>query len=135
MKKFLLIDDDRVFHLISSKMLERSGYGVQVKTMLSAIDALDYIKGCKRAYDLPDVILLDIRMPEMDGFQFLDVFYTLKFPENKTIVVYLLSSSIDSRDIEKAGTYKLLKGFLSKPLKQSDVKDIFHNLAAEEEMT
>lgn len=128
MSKFLLIDDDRVFHLISSKIIERSGRPVQIKTTLSAIDALEFLKGCNRAYDLPDIILLDIRMPEMDGFGFLDVFYTLKFPENKEIIVYLLSSSVDSRDIEKAATYTKLKGFLSKPLKETDLKEIFKEL-------
>ncbi|MCU0374479.1 MAG: response regulator [Chitinophagaceae bacterium] len=128
MSKFLLIDDDRVFHLISSKIIERSGRPVQIKTTLSAIDAIDFLKGCQRAYELPDVILLDIRMPEMDGFEFLDVFYTLNFPKNKEIIVYLLSSSVDSRDIEKAATYTKLKGFLSKPLKETDLKEIFKEL-------
>jgi CheY-like chemotaxis protein len=128
MYKFLLIDDDRVFHLISSKIIERSGREVQIKTTLSAIDALEYLKSRNRAYELPDIILLDIRMPEMNGFEFLDIFYTLTFPENKEIIVYMLSSSVDSRDIQKAATYSKLKGFLSKPLKEADLKEIFKEL-------
>ncbi len=117
MRHFLLIDDEEVFNMVSKYSVEMSGLAKDIDAFTSAEKALEFIENKLRNKEKCDfVILLDIRMPVMDGFEFLDEFSKYKNDECMGCDVYMLSSSIDSSDIEKAGTYPFVKGYLSKPL-------------------
>jgi len=69
----------------------------------------------------PNYLFLDLNMPEMTGWDFLDIFK----PKNIGPKVYILSSSVDERDITKASSYSIVKKYLSKPLIKSYIKSIF----------
>lgn len=125
MKKCYLIDDDKIFNLISSKMIERSGWDVAVSIFNNAEIALDTIfQNLNQTENLPDIILLDIRMPEMDGLSFLEKLSNVHSEFLNDLKVFMLSSSLDERDIQAANKYKVVKGFLNKPLSIFDLEEI-----------
>lgn len=129
MKQCFLIDDEPIFNLISSKVISRSGWNGEVRVFISAKSAFEEItKLIIGGVDLPDLIFLDIRMPDMDGFAFLEELKTLPEEPVNTMSIYMLTSSLDQRDIVRSRFFPNVKGFLSKPLDALTVKDIFHHL-------
>lgn len=125
MKKYLLIDDEEIFNFIHSEVIHNLSSEAEVLSYTSANEALDYLKACMLNNEKwPDYIFLDIRMPEMNGFEFLDhlkVFNSNSFDNTK---VYMLSSSLDDRDVELALSYPFVKGFREKPLSDSILNEI-----------
>ena len=128
MQHCYLIDDEPIFNLISSKIISRSGWQGEVRVFISARTALEEIKMhiTNEGY-LPDFIFLDVRMPEMDGFQFLEELNNLPKEPLKYIRVFMLSSSLDQKDIVRSQQFPMVKSFLSKPLDIQTIKEIFYN--------
>lgn len=112
---FFLIDDSAFDLFIYEKLLIKSGITNSVKTFNSARDALKYLTS--HAESLPDIIiLLDLQMPDMNGFEFIDEFDQLPEPLRQKIRIFMLSSTIDTRDIEKAKASQHIIDLLPKPL-------------------
>jgi CheY-like chemotaxis protein len=125
MDRCYLIDDDKIFNLISSKMIERSGWNCEVMAFNSAELALNQLtQDLNNPELLPSLILLDIRMPDMDGIAFLQKLNELQSNLIDNMKVYMLSSSLDERDIQVAKQFSMVKGFLSKPLSIDDLNQI-----------
>lgn len=96
-----------------------------MRVFISAKSALEEIRQhITQQGVIPDIIFLDIRMPEMDGFQFLDELKNLPKDPLKYLNVFMLTSSLDQKDIVRSREYPMVKGFLSKPLDMLTVKDI-----------
>jgi CheY-like chemotaxis protein len=117
-KHVLLIDDNEIDNFISEYIITKSKIAEKVSVKTSAIEALDYLKKLIGNSDiLPDLIFLDIKMPIMDGFGFLEEFS--KFPEtiNNQCSIVMLSSSSDQDDVDSAFKHHAVKKFLTKPLK------------------
>lgn len=120
-KSILIIDDNEIDIYIHQKIIEASGLVERVQSFKNAIDALNYFKLIeeKNAYYrlfAPQIILLDLNMPIMDGFQFLNEFDKFKIFKQKPIDIFLLSSSTNPMDIENANNNKSCNGVVSKPL-------------------
>ncbi len=116
-KRVLLIDDNQIDNIINKKILENQNFADQILTFQSAKDALEYLKNHSTNSDLfPDFILLDIRMPEMDGFEFLNEFEVLESEFKKSCHIYILSSSLDPIDQRKVAENKYVIKFIGKPL-------------------
>lgn len=112
---FFLIDDSAFDLFIYEKLLIKSGITNSVKTFNSARDALKHLIG--QAENLPDtIILLDLQMPDMNGFEFIDEFDQLPEALRQKIRIFMLSSTIDTRDIEKAKASQHIIDLLPKPL-------------------
>jgi response regulator RpfG family c-di-GMP phosphodiesterase len=118
---FLLIDDSAFDLLIYEKLLLKSGISKTVKTFNSARDALKYLLDEGTA--LPEtVILLDLQMPDMNGFEFIEEYDSAPDFMKEKIRVFMLSSTIDSRDIEKAKASLHIIDLLPKPLDIASLK-------------
>jgi CheY-like chemotaxis protein len=116
---FLLIDDDDIFNYLSKRILLKSDVANSIIDFTNAKSALDFIKSTDSEID---IILLDINMPIMNGFDFLDSFIQLA---NKQISVYMLTSSIDDADMIKSLKYPCVKGYFSKPLTTDTIAQIY----------
>ncbi|MGG7661718.1 response regulator [Dyadobacter sp. BHUBP1] len=112
---FFLIDDSAFDLFIYEKLLIKSGITNSVKTFNSARDALKHL--IAQAESLPDtIILLDLQMPDMNGFEFIDEFDRLPEALREKVRIFMLSSTIDTRDIEKAKASQHIIDLLPKPL-------------------
>lgn len=125
----LLIDDDSIFNMISKKIIQIAKFAPKVDSYLDASAALNELRELIKndPDEFPEVIFLDINMPEMDGWAFLDEFK--KFPEFilKKCKVFMLTSSIDDHDIAKSKTYQIVYDFISKPLSFSKLETLHSN--------
>lgn len=110
-----LIDDDPIFLFGTQKLMEISNFSEEYITFNNGEEALEAILEIKDVNDqLPDVILLDLNMPVMDGWQFLDEL--IKIPTKKEMIIYIVTSSIDSADVKRVSSYDGIKNYLVKPV-------------------
>jgi CheY-like chemotaxis protein len=117
MNRYLLIDDDEIITMIHPAIIRRVDKDCHIDISKQSYEALDFLnKQLAEGNNPPDFIFLDINMPMMSGFQFLDKLsdQLIEFLQNSQVV--MLSSSVDPRDIEKAKHYPIVKDFVSKPL-------------------
>jgi CheY-like chemotaxis protein len=123
---YIVIDDDLLNNMICKITLEMALGAVQVETFSNAEIALEFIRTNYEdaTDDVVTLILLDINMPIMSGWEFLDSFDDFSDAIKKQFRIYLLSSSVDDRDKEKAKQNKNVIDYLSKPLSKEMVKRI-----------
>src|SRR5688500_5523222 len=118
-KKIMLIDDDAICNLISKKTLERMGIDSEITVALNGAEAMDILnKSAKKTESYPDIIFLDLNMPVMDGFEFLDAFNNSFNIPKKGIDIVVVTSSDDPTDIRKIQE-RGVKHYITKPLSES----------------
>jgi CheY-like chemotaxis protein len=125
LKRILLIDDDPIANMISTKIISNN-FNFSVLAYANAREALGMLEQWANSAPeiIPDLIFLDINMPQMDGWEFLEEFQKMKdYPEDKCQVI-MLTSSLDRGDIERSKTYKCVKEFISKPLTAEKIKSL-----------
>jgi CheY-like chemotaxis protein len=123
----LVVDDDDNWCYLSKRILQKAGVGKQIMTAQNGLDAMNKMQALvANGEKLPDLIFLDIKMPVMDGFEFLDEITksTELFPAYTRI--FLCSSSIHFKDKERADSYPVA-GFITKPLTPEILKSILAN--------
>ena len=128
-----IIDDDPIFIFGLKKVMNSVDFAEEVLVYKNGEDALENliaIKDDKEA--LPEVILLDLNMPIMDGWQFLDEFTQVKV--DKKITVYIVSSSIDPLDYEKSKKYSHIENYIIKPVQTDDLKTILKTFKSQNEL-
>ena len=128
-KKILVIDDNEIDLYIAETCILNTFNSTEVITEQSAEKALEYLLSLKDAPDkLPDLIFLDIRMPVMDGFGFLEEYE--KLPESlRRKAITMLSSSLNEEDHERAAKSNFVENFIIKPLNKEKLKEIISNKA------
>lgn len=122
----LVIDDDDINIFIINKIVEKTGYNVNMVAKANGLLAIEHLKDTMDQTDFPDLILIDINMPVLNGWEFLHAYEDLNI--SKKIDMYMLSSSVYENDIEKAKTYSKVKGFISKPLSIERLIELFKEL-------
>ncbi len=131
MHNYLLIDDDNIFNYIHSEVIEKVEPDAKIKIFTSSTEGLNYLKKKLDAKEpLPHVLFLDIRMPELDGFEFLEQLNAYPAETVKQMSIYMLTSSLDDRDRMKANKNLLVKGFKSKTLTAGMLLDVLEELPA-----
>lgn len=119
----LLIDDDEINIFIISKIVEKTGFNVEICAKHNGQLAIDYIKELvANQQQLPHLILVDINMPILNGWEFIEAYEQLGIEAHNDM--YMLSSSVYENDIEKAKSYASVKGFISKPLPTDRLKEL-----------
>ena len=117
----MVIDDDHVDQILYARIAERAGVVGKLLPFFLAQDALDYLVAGTDPQ--PDLILLDINMPVMDGFEFLDA-ATAQLGEDFCPIVIMLTTSIDPRDKSRAEALAVVKDFLNKPLTEQILREL-----------
>jgi len=121
--KLWVIDDDSIYQMLIKRMVEKAYPSIEVSSFLNgkiAIDRLESVLNSNYTDAFPGVIFLDINMPVMNGWEFLDSIEQRGFKQRIDARIYIVSSSIDKSDFEKAKTYSNVADYLVKPLSKTD---------------
>lgn len=119
----LVIDDDDINIFIIKKIVEKTGYNVDMVAKGNGQLAVDYLQSTLNQPNFPELILIDINMPILNGWEFLEAYDELDI--SSRVDLYMLSSSVYENDIEKAKTYSKVRGFISKPLSMERLIELF----------
>jgi len=112
-----VIDDDLIYSIAIKHIIKRSEISSDTLFFKNGLAALDYFKlNLSEKALLPDLILLDLNMPILDGWQFLDKYEPLIESLSKEIPVYIVSSSVDEEEYLKAKTFHSVRDFIVKPI-------------------
>ncbi|NLF42383.1 MAG: response regulator [Bacteroidales bacterium] len=122
----LMIDDSEIDNMVHKKVVQKAAFAKDIVIKKSAMSALEYLNEIieKSPEKVPNLIFLDIRMPEMDGFGFLAEFNKLPSIILQKTKIIMLSSSIDAEDHKKANESPYVIKFINKPLKTTDLESI-----------
>ena len=129
--KIFIIDDDSIISFLAKKTIDASNVSSKIKDFKEGSDALAFLKEfCYVAEELPDIILLDISMPVMDGWHFLEEYALLMPKMSKKNNLYMFSSSISQIDIERAKNNPLVKDYIFKPLQKQRFLEMLEELGS-----
>ena len=133
MDLLLCVDDDSITIMLSKMVLTRTAYAKEIVTAHNGEEALEYLDHLisTNATVKPSLIFLDLNMPVMGGWEFLDAFaepkYLKVFPECKVFVLY---STIDPEDIEKSKSYSMVLDFMAKPISKELLEVVTQKLSS-----
>ncbi len=124
-----IIDDDEIYQLVMKRTIEQSG---RVKSILQFYDgeeAIYYFKEKREITEvLPELILLDINMPYMDGWQFLDEFVKIEFKKDYKPTIFIVTSSSTAEEINKAKQYSIVSGYHIKPITKDKFAEMMQSI-------
>jgi CheY-like chemotaxis protein len=128
-KKVLCVDDDTISLTISQLLLKRTGFAVDVDTVIDGSEALEYFENLfandpDPVNNAPELILLDINMPVMNGWEFLQEYNPRYREKLSNTHIVILSSTIDPEDFALAKQYPVVVQFISKPLSIESLEEL-----------
>lgn len=134
LNKVLLIDDSEATNYMNCYFFEKLGVCNEIHTALNGQKGLDYLAAIPKEKwntDVPDLIMLDIKMPVMDGFDFLDEYEKFPLEMRASIVTVLLTTSMSIEDRDRAKEYESVRSFMNKPLTVQQLKEMLEILFEE----
>lgn len=125
-KSVLLVEDDPITIMVCERILQLTGFAESVSSATNGAEAIEYLSQLSQADKsaLPSVIFLDINMPVMNGWEFLENFESIRHYFDVMPIIYVLSSTVDPEDSRRAESFGIVQRFISKPL----TKDILDSI-------
>jgi CheY-like chemotaxis protein len=128
-KSIFLIDDDPIFVYLTRRIITSIDSPCQIDEFTDGELAIGYLTQiCDNPELLPDVIFLDLSMPVMDGWEFLNEYSELKPKLKKDILLFIVSSSISPQEVERSKSYRTVTDFLIKPVEKGKIAEIMDNV-------
>ncbi len=125
-----VIDDDNIYQYTARVILESTGLIKEIKSFYDGKEALGFFTEQTNLTKetLPDLIFVDINMPIMNGWEFLDEYHKICGSLPKPIQVYVVSSSVNSTDMQRSRTYQMVTDYLVKPVNRSTYQELMESL-------
>lgn len=125
-----IIDDDPIFIYGTKRIMKEMDFCEEFVIYNNGQEALDGIlKITSSGEKLPSIILLDLNMPIMNGWEFLDEFIKIPTHNTNPTLVYIISSSVDPRDLEKVKSYEKVSNYILKPITPKDLETILDTIS------
>ncbi|BDD02216.1 response regulator [Persicobacter psychrovividus] len=122
----LLIDDDEANNFLNAMVLEEMSVAKKIHVRLNGQEGIDFLNQCIAGHEpLPNLIFLDINMPLVNGWEFLERLEEIDTKQKLPIVIVLLTTSLNPDDQEQAKALERISAFLNKPLSVETLKEIF----------
>jgi CheY-like chemotaxis protein len=118
---FIVIDDSKLDCFIAEKIIKNTGKSESIKSFLQAKDALQHISAAPTDETAHTIIFVDIQMPVMNGFEFVEAFEQLPAAITSHYTIYVISSSINENDLNRVHNFSSVKQFLNKPLTSNNL--------------
>ncbi len=123
--QILLVDDDEINNFLSNELIRLYQPNVAIMSMLYVVEALEYLsQKIIQKQALPEIILVDINMPHLNGWDFMDAFEKMEAEAIKNVRVYVYTSSIYYKDLEKVKSYKSVIKLITKPFTDEMISEI-----------
>lgn len=121
-----VVDDDKIYHFLLKNLMKQNGIEADLSFFINGQDAIDHIKNNNSVHLLPDFIFLDVNMPIMDGWQFLEEYVKFEGQLANKPTIYMISSSNNEVDINRAKAFDgAVMGYFLKPICKEDLLKIF----------
>jgi len=115
--KVLLVEDDPITLLVCERIIKLTDFANEVIPTKNGQEGLDFLQQCLQKHEsIPEIIFLDINMPVINGWEFLDAFGEIISTLPAVPNIYILSSTVDPEDERKGASYPYVTRFVSKPL-------------------
>lgn len=124
MARLLLIDDDEITNFAVDAILSRVGSIESYEIKDNGWDALEYLQACQGEDQFPHLIFVDLNMPEMDGFEFIERYQTLFWAQHQHTKISVLSSSVSEKDRQRSLSYPCVSEYTYKPLTEQKLTAI-----------
>lgn len=121
-KTYVVVDDDKINNMVCESVIKKVNPDNEIRSFLRPDEALEYLNDSANA--TPDILILDINMPEMDGWQFLKEYQ----PVSKKPFIFILSSSSNQEDFESSKIFSQIQGYIVKPFSKDKFTYIMENL-------
>ena len=123
-----IIDDDTIYQFILTSIINKNRLAENILSFSDGEKAIQYFMNNKtNSEKIPDILFLDVNMPIMDGWMFIEEYARIKKEIIKKTAIFMLSSSVNPIDIERAGKIAEISDYIIKPIKLEEVKRIFDN--------
>lgn len=123
----LLVDDDQINNFINKRIIKKLAIADEVNIALNGEEALSHIQDyCLKTGHCPELIFLDINMPVMNGFEFLNEFKNLPLENKNEVKIIVLTTSTNPGDLQKLKDYSI-KGFVNKPLTEKKILELINS--------
>lgn len=131
-----IIDDDPIFVYSTKRIMKEVDFSDEIMVYNNGQDAIEAIEDIVESGEsIPPIIFLDLNMPIMNGWEFLDEFVKIPNPNREKTVIYIISSSIDPRDLERIKNYEIVDNYILKPVVREDLHTVLNNIGIEHDKT
>ena len=124
MARLLLIDDDEITNFAVDAILSRVDTIQSYEIKDNGWDALEFLRECESKNQFPHLIFVDLNMPEMDGFEFIERYQSLFWPSHQFTKINVLSSSVSEKDRQRSLSYSCVSEYTYKPLTEKKLAEI-----------